>query len=72
MEVCPGAGVDAGVTVEKLNMGVAIGCVAWGEPSARGVEACRVANRSASGVEAALKLHPAVKAKMSNVRINLV
>lgn len=37
-----------------------------------GVEACSVANRSGVGLEAAGMLQPAVSAKMSNVKMNLV
>ena len=72
MEVCAEADMDVGVTVEKLNAGVAFGCVVWGEVRMEGVEACSVANRSGVGVEAVDILHPAVSVKMSNVKMNLV
>ena len=39
MEVCAEAEMDVGVTVEKLNAGVAIGCVGWEEFTPKGVEA---------------------------------
>ena len=72
MEVCAEADMDVGVTVEKLNAGVAFGCVVWGEVRMEGVEACSVANRSGVGVEAAGMLHPAVSVQMSNVKMNFV
>ena len=59
------------VAVEKLKMGVANGCVAWGEVMIEGVEACSVANRSGVGAEADM-LQPAVNTQMSNVKMNLV
>jgi hypothetical protein len=72
MGVCPfEAEMAVGTAVEKLNAGVAIGCVASGASTNEGVEACSVANRSGVGVEAG-RLHPAVKAHISNVKINFV
>jgi hypothetical protein len=38
-DVCPEEDIDVGMAVEKLNAGVAIGCVGWGEEKLEGVEA---------------------------------
>ncbi len=70
-DVCAEADAGVDVTVEKLKIGVANGCVAWGEVMIEGVEACSVANRSGVGAEADM-LQPAVNAQMSNVKMNLV
>ena len=61
----PTIGVDVGVT--KLKSGVAVASMGAEVETVSGVEAWSVANRSGVGVEAAGRLHPAIKERMIKI-----
>jgi hypothetical protein len=70
---CPDDVGKAGETgVEIWESGVVISCVAAGDESEEGVEACSVANRSGVGEEPELrKLHPRMKVTVMIVQSSL-
>ena len=71
MDACADAGMAVGIGVEKLKSGVAIGSTGAGDEKESGVDACSVANKSGVGVDAAGRVHPAIKVKSVNINDNL-